>query len=50
MRLPYGLLANEGLKALGGVYAYIVSRALEKPLVDSCWPAERRVGWTPRNQ
>lgn len=34
MRLPYDILAADGLKALGGVYAYILRCGLEKPLVD----------------
>jgi AhpD family alkylhydroperoxidase len=34
MRLPYDILAATGLKALGGVYAYVLRSGLEKPLVD----------------
>ena len=34
MRLPYDTLAADGLKALGGVYAYVMRCGLEKPLVD----------------
>ena len=34
MRLPYDTLAAEGLKALGGVYAYVLRSGLEKPLID----------------
>ena len=34
MRLPYDALAPEGLKALGGVYAYVLGCGLEKSLVD----------------
>ncbi|HTM96793.1 MAG TPA: carboxymuconolactone decarboxylase family protein [Croceibacterium sp.] len=34
MRLPYDTLAADGLKALGGVYGYIMRCGLEKPLVD----------------
>jgi AhpD family alkylhydroperoxidase len=34
VRLPYDALAPEGLKALGGVYAYVLRCGLEKPLVD----------------
>jgi AhpD family alkylhydroperoxidase len=34
MRLPYDILAADGLKALSGVYAYVLRCGLEKPLVD----------------
>jgi len=34
MRLPYDTLAAQGLKALGGVYAYVSHCGLEKPLID----------------
>jgi AhpD family alkylhydroperoxidase len=34
MRLPYDTLAADGMKALGGVYAYVSRCGLEKPLVD----------------
>lgn len=34
VRLPYDTLASDGLKALGGVYAYILRCGLEKSLVD----------------
>jgi AhpD family alkylhydroperoxidase len=34
MRLPYDTLAADGLKALGGVYGYILRCGLDKPLVD----------------
>lgn len=34
MRLPYDTLAPDGLKALGGVYAYVMRCGLEKALVD----------------
>src|SRR5580692_3102243 len=34
MRLPYDTLAPDGLKALGGVYAYVSRCGLEKPLID----------------
>ena len=34
MRLPYDTLAPEGVKALGGVYAYVMRCGLEKPLID----------------
>jgi AhpD family alkylhydroperoxidase len=34
MRLPYDTLAAEGMKALGGVYAYVLHCGLEKPLID----------------
>ncbi len=34
MRLPYDILASNGLKALGGVYAYVLRSGLEKQLVD----------------
>ena len=34
MRLPYDTLAVDGLKALGGVYAYVQRCGLEKQLVD----------------
>ena len=34
MRLPYDTLAADGMKALGGVYAYVGRCGLEKPLVD----------------
>lgn len=34
MRIPYDTLAPDGIKALGGVYAYIMRCGLEKPLVD----------------
>jgi len=34
MRLPYDILAADGLKALGGVYGYIAKCGLEKRLVD----------------
>jgi AhpD family alkylhydroperoxidase len=34
MRLPYDILAKDGMKALGGVYAYILSCGLEKSMVD----------------
>jgi AhpD family alkylhydroperoxidase len=34
MRLPYDTLAADGMKALGGVYGYILRCGLEKPLVD----------------
>jgi AhpD family alkylhydroperoxidase len=34
MRLPYDTLAVDGLKALGGVYAYVQRCGLEKKLVD----------------
>jgi AhpD family alkylhydroperoxidase len=34
MRLPYDTLSADGLKALSGVYGYILRCGLEKPLVD----------------
>ena len=34
MRLPYETLAPDGMKALGGVYGYIMRCGLEKSLVD----------------
>jgi len=34
VRLPYDTLAPGGLKALGGVCAYVMRCGLEKPLVD----------------
>ncbi len=34
MRLPYDKLAAEGMKALGGVYGYILRCGLEKSLID----------------
>jgi AhpD family alkylhydroperoxidase len=34
MRLPYDTLAADGMKALGGVYVYVMRCGLEKPLVD----------------
>ena len=34
MRIPYDALAPDGMKALGGVYAYVLRCGLEKPLVD----------------
>lgn len=34
MRIPYENLAPDGMKALGGVYAYVMRCGLEKPLVD----------------
>ena len=34
MRIPYDRLASDGLKALGGVYAYVSKCGLEKSLVD----------------
>jgi AhpD family alkylhydroperoxidase len=34
MRIPYETLAPEGMKALGGVYGYVMRCGLEKPLVD----------------
>ncbi len=34
MRLPYDTLAADGMKALGGVYAYLLRCGLEKPLLD----------------
>jgi AhpD family alkylhydroperoxidase len=34
MRLPYDVLAADGLKALAGVHAYVLRCGLEKPLVD----------------
>lgn len=34
MRLPYDTLAKDGMKALGGVYGYVMHCGLEKPLVD----------------
>jgi AhpD family alkylhydroperoxidase len=34
MRLPYDTLAPDGLKALGGVYAYVLRCGLEKSLLD----------------
>ena len=34
MRIPYDTLAPDGMKALGGVYAYVMRCGLEKPLVD----------------
>jgi AhpD family alkylhydroperoxidase len=34
MRLPYDKLAPDGVKALGGVYAYILRCGLEKSLID----------------
>jgi AhpD family alkylhydroperoxidase len=34
MRLPYDTLAPDGMKALGGVYAYVLRCGLEKPLID----------------
>ncbi len=34
MRLPYDTLAADGMKALNGVYAYVLRCGLEKPLVD----------------
>ncbi|TPG18821.1 carboxymuconolactone decarboxylase family protein [Sphingomonas koreensis] len=34
MRIPYDTLAADGMKALGGVYAYISRCGLEKSLVD----------------
>ncbi|SRR5260221_7112427 len=36
-RLTYDTLIPEGLKALGGVYAYVLRSGLEKPLVDLCY-------------
>jgi AhpD family alkylhydroperoxidase len=37
MRLPYDTLVPDGLKALGGVYAYVMRCGLEKSLVDIAW-------------
>jgi AhpD family alkylhydroperoxidase len=34
MRIPYDTLAPDGMKALGGVYAYVMRCGLEKSLVD----------------
>jgi AhpD family alkylhydroperoxidase len=34
MRIPYDILAAEGLRALGSVYSYILKCELEKPLID----------------
>jgi AhpD family alkylhydroperoxidase len=34
VRLPYDSLSPDGLKALGGVYAYVLRCGLEKALVD----------------
>ena len=34
MRLSYDTLAADGMKALGGVYVYVMRCGLEKPLVD----------------
>ena len=34
MRLPYDTLVPDGLKALGGVYAYVQRCGLEKSLID----------------
>src|SRR4051812_5353600 len=34
LRLPYDELAAQGMKALGGVYAYIGRSGLPKPLID----------------
>lgn len=34
MRIPYETLAPDGMKALGGVYAYVLRCGLEKQLVD----------------
>lgn len=34
MRIPYDTLAPGGMKALGGVHAYVTRCGLEKPLVD----------------
>lgn len=34
MRIPYDILAADGLKALGSVYSYILKCELEKPLID----------------
>jgi AhpD family alkylhydroperoxidase len=34
MRIPYETLAPDGMKALGGVYAYVLRCGLEKTLVD----------------
>ena len=34
MRIPYDTLAPDAMKALGGVYAYVMRCGLEKPLVD----------------
>ncbi len=34
MRLSYDTLAADGMKALGGVYTYVVRCGLEKPLLD----------------
>jgi AhpD family alkylhydroperoxidase len=34
MRIPYDTLAADGLKALGGVYGYVMRSGLEKTLVD----------------
>jgi AhpD family alkylhydroperoxidase len=34
MRLPYDTLAKDGVKALGGVYVYVLRCGLEKSLID----------------
>ena len=34
MRLPYDMLAKDGIEALNGVHAYVRECGLEKPLVD----------------
>jgi AhpD family alkylhydroperoxidase len=34
VRLPYDTLVPDGLKALGGVYAYVLCCGLEKSLID----------------
>jgi len=34
VRLPYDTLIPDGVRALGGVYAYVLRCGLEKPLVD----------------
>ena len=34
MRIPYETLAADGLKAMGGVYGYVMRSGLEKTLVD----------------
>lgn len=34
MRIPYDTLAADGLKAMGGVYGYVMRSGLEKTLID----------------
>jgi hypothetical protein len=58
MRLPYDSLAADGMKALGGVYAYVLRCGLEKPLVEhqclhpdgDLLPAAARLLGYPRGQ